>query len=295
MRTFLPSMLVGIEPTHIKRHMVGAPWIKNPIITWVSNSNLKKCHSFLYSKDLLFPLNFDLDRPLLPLFFFHVLPLATKPSFESSSLLSDTLFLNSLEFKAALTSSIKRVSLLYIMVSTKCSQEFDREHIKIMALSSSSILTSIFLKSMIVLLYSSRWSLMDIPSFLWRVYNHFFKYKWFVRDFVMYKLSNFNHNLAIVSSSTISQSTSSPKHNRIGLCVLSISSSFSLSNIVVGRALLPFSALDNPYWTNKAHILTCHKHKLFLPSNFSTSNFVAILGLITLALIPICCANHDKE
>ena len=163
-----------------------------------------------------------------------------------------------------------------------------------MAWSLSSILTSIFLKSMMVLLNSSRWSIMDVPSFLWRVYNCFFKYKWFIRDFVMYRLSNLNHNLAVVSSFTTSWNTSLPKHNRITLCAFSLSSSFSSSNIVVGKASLRFNALDNPYWTNKARILTHHKLKSFFPSNFSTSNFVIILSLITLVLIPVCCANHDK-
>ena len=136
---------------------------------------------------------------------------------------------------------------------------------------------------------------MDVPSFIWRVYNRFFKYKWFVRDFLMYKLSNLNHNLAIVSFFATSRNTSLPKHNKITLCAFSISSSFSSSDIVVGRASLPFNALDNPYWTNKAHILTCHKHKLFLPSNFSTSNFVAIPGLIPKLWYQFVVTYDDKE
>ena len=120
-------------------------------------------------------------------------------------------------------------------------------------------------------------------SFLLRVNNRFFKYKWFVRDFVIYKLSNLNHNLT-----TTSWSISLPKHNRITLCTFFISSPFSLSNIVVGKAFLFFSILDNPCWTNKAHILMLHKWKLFISSNFSNPNFVFILGLIY-ALLSICC------
>ena len=138
---------------------------------------------------------------------------------------------------------------------------------------------------------TSRWSLMGIPSFIWRVLNCFFKYKQFVRDFVMYKLSNLNHNLVVVSSSTTSRSTSLPKHNRIALCDFSISSSFSSLDTIVSKASLPFNVLDNLCWNNKACILMRHKLKSFLPSNFSTSNIVVILGLITLALIPICCDN----
>ena len=90
-----------------------------------------------------------------------------------------------------------------------------------------------------------------------------------------YSLFSFNHNLAIVSSFATSQSTSLPKHNRITLCSFSIGSSFSSSNIVVGRVSLPFNAFDNPYWTNKARILMDHKLKSFLSSNFSTINFVS--------------------
>ena len=63
-------------------------------------------------------------------------------------------------------------------------------------------------------------------------------------------------------------------------------------NIIVGRATLPFSVVDNLFWTNKACILTCHKLKSFLPSNFTTSNFIVISGLITCALIPVCCVSR---
>ena len=122
---------------------------------------------------------------------------------------------------------------------------------------------------------------MDVRCFFWRVYNHFFRYKRFVKDFVIYKLSNFNHNLVVVSSFSTSQNTLLPKHNRIALCAFSICSSFSSLDIIVGRTSLPFSALDNPYWTNKACILMHHKLKSFLPSSFSTSNFVTIPCLIT--------------
>ena len=148
-----------------------------------------------------------------------------------------------------------------------------------MAWFSSLILTSIFLKSIIVLCNPLRWSLIHVPSFIWRVNNHFFKYKWSIRNFVRYKLASSNYNLATTSSSATSWNTSLPKHNKITLGAFSISSSFSSLDFVVDRVSAPFNALANPYWTNKARNLMCHKLKKFLPSNFSTSNFVVIPSL----------------
>ena len=45
---------------------------------------------------------------------------------------------------------------------------------------------------------------MDVSSFIWKVNNYYFRYKRFVRDFVIYGLFNFNYNLVVVSSSTTS-------------------------------------------------------------------------------------------
>ena len=65
------------------------------------------------------------------------------------------------------------------------------------------------------------------------VYSRYIIYKRFVRDLVMYQLSNLSHNLTIVSSSTISLRTSSARDNKIALCARSKRSYFSSYLIVL--------------------------------------------------------------
>ncbi|PON98503.1 hypothetical protein TorRG33x02_057370 [Trema orientale] len=104
----------------------------------------------------------------------------------------------------------------------------------------------------------------------------------------MYKLFNFNYNLAALSSSETSYRTSSPKLKKITLCTFSKISSLSLSDRDIGRTFLPFKTFARPWSTSRACIFTHHRPKSFSPLNFSTSNLAVV---ISFALIPVC---YDK-
>ena len=131
---FTICKFVGTKLILIGRHMIITPWVGDPLITWVTNHNwndicniqiffynycITKITSFLSSfsfmfrtishivlfliviEHLLFILNFDLDQDqtFLPLFFFHILSLATKPLHKLFSPLPKTIFLTSLSFR----------------------------------------------------------------------------------------------------------------------------------------------------------------------------------------------------
>ena len=94
----------------------------------------------------------------------------------------------------------------------------------------------------------------------------------FVTDLVIYRLSSLFHKLAADVSPIMLNNTSSARHKWI---VLSASiSSHSSSVMVRGFFLFLSKPLCNPCWTNKSHIFNFQSSKLFLPLNFSISNFV---------------------
>ena len=64
--------------------------------------------------------------------------------------LSHNLFLHILRITSCLHVFMDRVSLLNIMLSTKFSYKCDKEHLRIITYSSSSIFTSLFFRSIIV-------------------------------------------------------------------------------------------------------------------------------------------------
>jgi len=129
-----------------------------------------------------------------------------------------------------------------------------------------------------ILLSSSKWSLFCVPSFMRRVKRHCFKKSLLVRDFVIYKLSNLSHKPAVVSSSATSRKTSSARQSYITLCVFISSSSFSSSDMNSGNLSLPDKTFNKPCCTKRARILTLHKLKLFLPSNFFTLYFAEAIS-----------------
>ena len=77
----------------------------------------------------------------------------------------------------------------------------------------------------------------------------------------------------------MSQSTLLTKHNKRTMCA------FSISSLIVGRAFIPFNALDNPCGINRVCILIPHKLRSFLSSKFSTLNFIIITGLTALDIL----------
>ncbi|KAJ0483342.1 hypothetical protein HanIR_Chr13g0663781 [Helianthus annuus] len=178
-----------------------------------------KCFSELHTKHFLLNLVLDFDLELEPLndleLLFSGLPLTYNPSLPSS--LSTVFFFNSFEFKAANTSSIDKVSLAYIRVSTKLSYELGKDVKKSIALSSSSNVTSIFSRSKTSLLKSSVCSSKDLPDSILNVYSLFFRYNRFARDLVMYRVSNFAQTPAAEASFDTSLKTLSPRLKIIAL------------------------------------------------------------------------------
>ena len=117
------------------------------------------------------------------------------------------------------------------------------------------------------------------------VYNCFFKQRRLWRDFVMYLLSSFAESLSTVFSPETSPKTSSPSDNNIALYAYFIITIFCAAVISAGSISSPSNANSHSCCVRRASIFTRHRLKLFLPVNFSTSNFVD-----DIALIPVCCA-----
>jgi hypothetical protein len=113
-----------------------------------------------------------------------------------------------------------------------------------------------------------------------KLYNCLFRKILFVKDFVMYRLSNFVHKPVVVFSETILNRTSSTKHRRMTINALaSISSRYS-SVMDAGCFAFPKSAFTTPCCTSRSCILTFQISKLFLPLNFSISNLALCIFFI---------------
>ena len=115
-----------LETLHISSLFVFTSETMNPFVL----SNVSHFYSHIYPFRVIFTNSSSCHNlfPSLPKMFIEIflitflfLPIITKHSLEFSFLLSKTLFFNSFEFKVKLTSSIKRVSLPYIIIFIKCS------------------------------------------------------------------------------------------------------------------------------------------------------------------------------
>jgi hypothetical protein len=113
-----------------------------------------------------------------------------------------------------------------------------------------------------------------------KLYSCLFRKILFVKDFVMYKLSSFDHKPAAVFSVTMLNSTSSAKHRRMALSALASISSQSSSVMDAGCFAFPKSAFTTPCCTSRSCILTFQISKLFLPLNFSISNLALCIFFI---------------
>lgn len=120
--------------------------------------------------------------------------LITKPSLKSFSLLLDIIFFKSFEFRL-LQHPLWKECLYHtygihkapIRIWYGTCQNYDL------------VLIDFYInipQFIIVLLNLSRWFLMNIPLFIWRVNNCFFKYKQAVITFIIPKLFSFKQNLA---------------------------------------------------------------------------------------------------
>lgn len=99
--------------------------------------------------------------------------------------------LNSLEFRVDFISTKELVFIPYNTKFTKLSNDIDNKHNKINAWSSLLSLILIFLRYIMILLNSSRWTSIEAPYFISRGYECCFNYKRLVSNTFRYKLSNF--------------------------------------------------------------------------------------------------------
>jgi hypothetical protein len=113
-----------------------------------------------------------------------------------------------------------------------------------------------------------------------KLYNCLFRKILFVKDFVMYRLSIFDHQSTVVFSLTMLNSTSSTKHKRMALSAL-VSISSQLSFVMdAGCFAFPKSAFTTACCTSRSCILTFQNSKLFLPLNFSILNLALYIFFI---------------
>ena len=145
------------------------------------------------------------------------------------------------------------------------------------AWSSSSILTSIFFKSMKILLSSSKWFLVGILFFMRRKKRRTPNRAWWLET-----LSYTSSLIWVTNRRRYLHRQPPTKLRRLDKIVWHyafISSSFfSSSDMNSGNLSIPDKTFNKPCCTKRARILTLYKLKLFLPSNFSTLYFVEAIS-----------------
>ena len=105
------------------------------------------------------------------------------------------------------------------------------------------------------------------------------RYSLLEKLFIIYNISNLDHNSVAIFSSITLYITSSAKHSWIILATFKSISFQSLFDVSTGFANFSCKILWRPYCTSNAFTLFCHKAKFSLPLNFSTSNFVVKLPI----------------
>jgi hypothetical protein len=113
-----------------------------------------------------------------------------------------------------------------------------------------------------------------------KLYNFLFRKILFVKDFIMYRVSNFDHKPNLVFSVKMLNNTSSTKHKRMTLNALPSISSQSSSVMDTGCFSFPKSTFTAPCCTSRSCILTFQISKLFFPLNFSILNLALCIFFI---------------
>ena len=122
-----------------------------------------------------------------------------------------------------------------------------------------------------------------VPSFMRSPYSCFLRYSLLERLFIIYNVSNIDHNLVVISSSITLYITSPTKHSWIVIAAFRSIFSQSSFDIPIGFPDLPCKVLWWPYCTSYAFTLFYHKPKFPLQLNFSISNFIVKLPILDIS------------
>lgn len=128
--------------------------------------------------------------------------------------------------------------------------------------SSCSVLTPITVRSNLILLKSSKCSLISMYSSIWKVYNCFFQYDLFASDYFIYRVWSFSHIPSAVFFSETSLNTFSPRLRIRALWALACTQRIFHLSVTTSNSLL-LIAIEIPWCTINAFILILQSVKSF--------------------------------
>lgn len=144
-------------------------------------------------------------------------------------------------------------------------------------MSSSSILTLIFLRSLIILWNFVSCSIKDLFSIIQNEQSCCFRHNLWGKDLVIYNDSSFVHIASVVCSLSTSFRTLSKRHKIMELIALSTIWVFRACVSAAGINASVFKAPIHFYWIKIGCIFIFHNPKLFFLEIFAISHLAMIL------------------